>query len=184
MLQDKLPFNMDSQSSKGWMDRAEKSADLISSITELSDKSLSIADVGCGDEKLRTVLKRLPVVFTYQGYDLHPQSSNIKRFDANHELLDCDYDFVFSLGLTEYVDLANFFVSTRKRCKFFVVSHVLRDLNNYSYLDLNRLGWINHLSSEEFERELVNAQFNVIKSIFTSNRKIKIWLCSNDDLLR
>jgi hypothetical protein len=171
-------FNIESQSSPGWFERSQKCAQLIFSLSDRLGTNPSLADVGCGDQKLRNCLISKNISFRYQGFDIYPQSSDVIMFDANSDELGKDYDVIASLGLTEYVDLKIFLSKMRKRCQFFVVSHVLSSCDLYSKEDVERLGWINHLSSDDFESNLLSAKFNLLQAVMTKNNKIKIWLCN------
>jgi len=171
-------FNIESQTSDGWLDRAQKCAQLIFSLEDVLAASPSLADVGCGDQKLRNLLMMGPFNFRYHGYDIYPQSSDVMKFDANKDDLGANFDVIASLGLTEYIDLPRFLSSMRKRCRFFIVSHVLRNSDQYGEADLRRLGWVNHLSAEDFEANLLLAKFNVLQTRITKNSKTKIWLCN------
>lgn len=170
-------FNIESQTSASWLDRAQKCAQLIFSIEDVLGANPSLADVGCGDQKLRNFLMTETGGVKYQGYDIYPQSSDVIKFDANADDLLVDFDIIVSLGLTEYVDLRKFLHSMRRRCRFFVVSHVLRNFDLYGEAALNKLGWINHLSAEDFEVNLLSARFKVLQTAMTKNNKTQIWLC-------
>ena len=171
-------FNIESQSSSGWLDRAEKCAKLISFISSELSNAPTLADVGCGDKKLKEALSAESINFRYQGYDICPQYSDIKKFDANFEELGIHYDVVAALGITEYINLPKFLLSARNHCRFFAVSHVLNKPGLYSQDDIIRLGWKNHFPENEFELALASAGFEIRKSTITKNNKTKIWLCS------
>ena len=173
----KNKFNIESQTSPGWLERSQKCAQLICSLGSRLGSNPSLADVGCGDQKLRSYLIAENISFRYQGFDIFPQSSDVIRFDANLDDLGCGYDVIASLGVTEYINLPKFLSSMRKYCRFFIVSHVLRNPNQYTEEDLARLGWVNHLPAEDFEANLSLAGFNILQVAMTKNNKTKIWIC-------
>lgn len=171
-------FNIESQRSLGWLDRVEKSASLLHALNGIFLGTPTLADMGCGDQKLRAALIDRGIDCLYQGFDINPQSLDVKRFDVNTDNLEIDYDIIVALGLTEYVDLNNLLISMRKKCSYFVVSHVLKNPMYYTDSDLIKLGWMNHLSAEDFQKYLLDAGFDVMRTDMTTNGKVKIWLCS------
>jgi len=171
-------FNIESQRSPGWLERAEKSASLLHALSGIFLGTPTLADMGCGDQKLRAALVDRGIDCLYQGFDINPQSLDVKKFDVNTDELEVNYDVIVALGLTEYVDLYNLLISMRKKCSYFVVSHVLKNAMYYTDSDLIRLGWINHLSGGDFEKYLLDAGFNVMRTDMTKNGKVKIWLCN------
>ena len=157
------------------MERAYLAASLA---MEVSPKS--IADVGCGDQKLPIALRKAGWSGRYRGFDLHPQDPEISALDAAHELLPESYDAIIALGLIEYIPILDFFGRCRLRCSHLIVSHVTssQPQNRYSRSDLERLGWLNHVAAETIEVNLRLAGFRISRSVETSEKKTLIWLAS------
>lgn len=172
----KFQFNLESQSGKGWVDRAEKCIELLKHLMPMLSACPSIADVGCGDQKLKTALKTNLMNFDYQGYDINPQTIEVRKYNANIEKLERSYDVAAVLGLTEYINLEFFMKTIRENCSYMVVSHVL-NTGQYDDNQLKRLGWINHLKEEEFEHQLEAAEFEIMAKSTDYKGKTRIWLC-------
>jgi hypothetical protein len=170
-------FNTENQGLDSWLDRAERCADLI--VASGVTGRLTLADVGCGDEKLRAVLERRGLAVDYQGFDIRPQSDGVIRFDAASEDLPLAYDVVVVLGLVEYLrSFSDFLQRLRPRCRRLALSHVASDLSHYTAADLGRLGWCNHLSRLEVEALIEDAGFRPLATNLTADRKTQIWMCA------
>jgi cyclopropane fatty-acyl-phospholipid synthase-like methyltransferase len=170
-------FNISGQAGAAWLDRAQRAATMLASVVERVGPGASLADVGCGDEKLRLVLENQGVGFTYAGFDVNPQSERVTRFDATKDRLPGDFDAVVSLGLIEYIDIPAYFAKVRAHSRYFVVSHVVRERNKYNRKKLDRLGWVNHLSTGRIDALLADAGFKVEQRVVTDDGRTVIWLC-------
>lgn len=169
-------FNTENQALASWLDRAERCADLIQAVRIPGEADL--ADIGCGDEKLRGALERRGLTVNYQGFDVRPQAESVIPFDADREDLPRPFHLVAALGLIEYLNaLPAFLRRMRRSCSHLALSHVASDLSYYSPADLERLGWRNHLSRGEVEELLGDAEFRVVGTRLTADRKTQIWMC-------
>jgi hypothetical protein len=125
---------------------------------------LQIADLGCGNERLRGVLtERLSEPFRYQGYDLHPQVPSTIRLDVR-DALPGQYDVAFCLGLLEYLpDLEQFLPRVARFSRFAIVSYVLADSPQaLTHEERRKRGWTSSYARSEFvglcERSGLGAQ--------------------------
>lgn len=144
-------FNLRTQWRSHWMGRAAIAADLIADHVP----SGHVADLGCGDQKLRKALKDYP--FSYQGYDIITQNqADVIPIDLTKDPLpECDVSVL--LGVLEYIPIAE---TLRKvRSSVLVVSHLDRDSGAFPPSLIKSKGWMNVLSKAEFEAELSEAGF-------------------------
>lgn len=75
LVDPKRRFNCADQDDPSWHERAETAVRLFSGSRNRKGRTvrLEVADLGCGNERLRSVLQQsLAQPFDYQGYDLHP----------------------------------------------------------------------------------------------------------------
>lgn len=176
------PFHTPRQHSAAWWDRAEKCADLVADHATTLTARPSLADIGCGDQKLAIPLRHRAPKFTYRGLDVHPRSPDVVRFDPTREALPQPVDVVACLGAIEYLDSVDeFFERVAARCRYFAVSHVPSDMKNYSKAKLDRRGWRYHAPSSQVEASLEAAGFTILATTITANKKTKIWMCENTD---
>jgi hypothetical protein len=92
-------FNLDSQNSPAWLDRAEKSAELLAEFSRQRSGPLRVSDLGCGDQKLKRVLAERGVTVDYKGYDLKPQSADVEALDVERCLPATQADVAAVLGV-------------------------------------------------------------------------------------
>jgi hypothetical protein len=167
-------FNLRSQHLPGWEERAEAAVELLRS-SPLSDSATGaiwIADIGCGNERLRSRLSAgLRQPFEYKGYDLHPQSDQVVRFDVERESLGDTFDVIFCLGLMEYLHDAVLLVQKlRDSTRVAIVSYVVADSPRAPTSAARRkLGWRTDYTRREleeifeangFERESAQPELN------------------------
>jgi 2-polyprenyl-3-methyl-5-hydroxy-6-metoxy-1,4-benzoquinol methylase len=183
-------FNTRNQKAKPWLDRAEKCADILMPLLLEGEKERrregekerrregekEIADVGCGDEKLCSMLKMREVDFSYQGFDLQPQSERVLSFDARKDYLPKRFDIVVSLGLLEYLDIPAYLARVRLFCQHFVCSYVPSD-RMPNQKERSALGWVNYLTEHEIERLLSSANFTIVDRRLTNDEKTVLWRC-------
>jgi hypothetical protein len=175
-------FNLQRQHKQAWIDRALTCSAIIESLSALSDP-LKIADIGCGDMKLKKVLKGAGVNCVYTGFDLLPQFAGVIAFDVTVDPLPTTFDIAAILGVTEYLTcLEQALGRLRPFVRYLVVSHVIADEKTYSLAECKHLGWKNHLSSAAFEEVLVSARYEVIRSELTPDRRTRVWLCKSKSL--
>jgi SAM-dependent methyltransferase len=148
-------FNCQDQDRASWDERAAAAAELLGSFpVEVDNGALQIADLGCGNERLRRFLaERLDQPFDYFGYDLQPQSDRVERLDIRKAMPARVFDAVFCLGLLEYVakpDLVAHRLS--KVCRIAIVSYVVADSpGSLPASERRKRGWRTNLAKAELE---------------------------------
>jgi hypothetical protein len=148
-------FNLQDQDDPSWQRRAERAVDMWARGRPVGDRggTVSIADFGCGNERLRDVLAdRLSDPFNYQGYDLEPQSPTAIKLDLQHELPDRTFDLGFTLGLLEYLEDVEAFLRRLGRVAgFAITTYVISDSpDRLSETERLGRGWRSHYSREGF----------------------------------
>ena len=172
------PFNCADQATATWFERAQVCADLVGSIPCQLGTPLSLADIGCGDQKLRNALEPRGLLFSYSGYDLLPQTPDVDMFDVRRDALPRKHDVAIMLGVIEYLaDLATVLAGLARDVRYLVVSHVVRQNDEYSAEHLTALGWLNHLAAGQLESMLKSSGFLVMDGRMTPDGKTKVFLC-------
>ncbi len=171
-------FNCDLQIAPSWMRRAEVAAGLLAGACADGQRRWSLADVGCGDRKLRTALTTRTLPIDYVGFDLHPQSPDITRFDAAADSLPRPFDIAVMLGVTEYLpDLPSALRRLSDRADQVLLSHVVAERSDYSPTQLDELGWINHLTTTAFEALLADVGLHPIDRVWIDDDRVLLVLC-------
>jgi polysaccharide pyruvyl transferase WcaK-like protein len=126
-------FNCDSQSDPDWDERAQVAVGLLNEVLA-KDKfvlgnCLRIADLGCGNERLRRALQAgLGRAFSYKGYDRRPQSPTVEWIDLRRDVPAQHFDAIFCLGLLEYIpDVASLARRLGGTGTIIIVSYVIAD---------------------------------------------------------
>ena len=172
------PFNCGDQAALAWRQRADACVELLKSLEFPCDRLLSLADVGCGDQKLRHALQSHGVKCRYQGYDLLPQSPEVHCFDVRRDLLPDIHDVAVMLGVIEYVsNLPAVLATLARRVPHVIVSHVFRQNGLYTAEHLAELGWLHHLSEEELGGILENNGFSVIERCTAPDTRTLLLSC-------
>ena len=117
-----------------------------------------IADLGCGDQKLRKSLKKYPC--KYRGYDLIPQSDDVTKLDLVTEPFP-EADVTVLLGVLEYVPMLS--VLKKVRSPILVVSHLYPDEGAFPASVIQEKGWSNVLPKAKFEALLDQAHFRILE---------------------
>lgn len=172
------PYNCDDQQRPAWYDRADKAAQLIAALPAAgAGRTLSLADIGCGDQKLRASLVRHGVAIRYYGYDRVPQAEAVRPFDAEYDALPSDHDVAVLLGVGEYLDdVPGCLRRLRAGASVLVISHTLAEPPR-SPAELQRLGWRLHVSGDEFEKMLIACGWQPDAHCMTDDGKTRIWAC-------
>lgn len=171
-------YNCDDQTTLSWLDRSEVAAELVALGTADIDKRLEVADLGCGDRKLAQALAARGLNITYEGYDLHPQSSDIHRFDITRDTLPYQPDIIAVLGVLEYLQNArSVLVKLRSLAPKLVVSHVAGELHEMTS-KASQLNWVPPRSTDEFTEELNASGWLIEEHRRTKDGKTNLWLCS------
>ena len=171
-------FNCGDQDTLTWRQRADVCVDLVVKRDRSASSQGSIADIGCGDQKLRVALRARGVTCRYQGYDVLPQDPEVESFDVQRDVLPIGHDLAVLLGVSEYLeDLDGVIGSLARQVPYVIVSHVLRQHDYYSPERLAELGWRNHLSESETHELLGRNGFAVIEARFAPDQRTLVLLC-------
>lgn len=171
-------FNCGDQDTLTWRQRADVCVDLLERLDYAASSQGSIADIGCGDQKLRVALRARGVTCRYQGYDVLPQDPEVESFDVQRDVLPIGHDLAVLLGVSEYLeDLDGVIGSLARQVPDVIVSHVLRQHDYYSPERLAALGWRNHFSESELHDLLGRNGFAVIQGRFAPDQRTLVLLC-------
>jgi hypothetical protein len=172
-------FNCFEQKDEAWIDRAEIAANLIAEITQSTErKPFRLADIGCGDQKLRGMLMARIEGVEYLGFDLIPQSESVIAFDLENQTLPVVMDAAVLLGVLEYSeDILAALVRLRPMTRFLVVSHAVKDLREKDQRSKRRLNWKSHLTEADFAETLTMSGFAITDRRLTSNNRSVVWVC-------
>jgi hypothetical protein len=176
-----MKFNCDSQNSLSWQIRAEKAVDFLNEIIINpidNNQSLKVGDFGCGNERLKVILQQKTAIpFEYYGFDLEPQIKTTHRINLDQEMPSSYFDFVFCLGLLEYLQSVDSFLSRlAKICKFAIISYVVSDSGIYTLKDTKKMGWLHHYSIDNLEALLKKNDFSIVNFELINNKKTGLWL--------
>jgi len=128
--------------------------------------------------KMRSCIEDAGVQCEYRGFDIVPQTPDVVRLDLHKDRLPVPTDVVVLLGVSEYLDdLPAIVARLATEAEWFLVSHVIEESSSYTQEQLRKLGWRNHLSTEEFTRLLEDNGFVVTERDLTDNRRTMLWLC-------
>ena len=171
-------FNCRDQDRLVWLQRAEACANLIFKLFSKHTANLHIADIGCGDQKLKSALNKLYLQLDYQGYDLNPQSPEVVFLDISKESLPFFYEIGVMLGVIEYLEnLQDIIINLSQQVNYLVLSHVIQQGNRYSVERLAQLGWRHHFTEMELEQLLNRCSLTIINRAMTPDGKTLIVVC-------
>jgi hypothetical protein len=177
-MRERPSFNCADQRTPTWQQRAEVAAELLAGVPGRSGAPLVVADIGCGDQKLRAALRARGAAFAYRGYDLLPQAADVERFDVRADALPRPHDVAVLLGVLEYLeDLSSVLARLAAQVQWLLVSHVVRQDGGYSAAQLRALGWHQHLAAGELERLVQHAGAVVIERRTAPDGRTLLWLC-------
>ncbi len=156
-------YNLRDQKSEKWTNRSREAIDLFASLYGDRSISVRVADLGCGDMKIRDIL--LSHGYTnllYQGFDCLPQTSEVKKIDFNKEKISGQFDVIFCMGVLEYLDdIPRFLLSLRGKTSYVIMSYLASDTNRYSKQDICFRGWKNHFTSRKLEGIFAGVGFSL-----------------------
>lgn len=174
----RLPFNCGDQDNPTWRERAALCAEFVAGLEFRSGRGVSVADIGCGDQKLREALRRKGLACRYKGYDILPQTEDVVRMDVESEALPDTYDVVVMLGVVEYLkNVEQVFASLALQAPWLLLSHVIRQGDYYSEARRAELGWRNHLTKEMITHMLEHHGLAVVRNEMTSDNRTLLMLC-------
>jgi len=148
-------------------------------LSQVADDSITVGDLGCGNERLRVVLARhLGDRFSYLGYDLLPQASTTIKLDLQRELPDRSFDLVFCLGLLEYMtDLEKVLLRLRRISNFAIVSYAISDSpTELSEAEREARGWLSHHSRADFSELGTRAGWLTRDFLLIDEGRTGLWL--------
>lgn len=170
---------MDRQLSKTWMDRGAEAFEMAAA--GFSFENSVIGDFGCGNQKVKLLLQQKLKSFKYQGYDILPQSPDVIRIDFNNEMPGESFDFVFCLGVLEYLkDVSRFLSALGGLTKYAVISYVASDSGHYPAAEVARMQWQHHFSSQEIEKLITENGFSILdKKFIDQNKTFLVFIKAN-----
>jgi hypothetical protein len=180
-------YNCQQQDSPIWEERAVQAVALLmtSSVGTASGGRFQIDDFGAGNQRLLPNLNReLEAPFDYQADDLHPQVTEVLRFDLERELPNRVFDAVFCLGLLEYLRDEDRFVSRlRRTCRYAVVSYVLSDAPaSLPAHERRKRGWLNDYTRSGLEQLFRSKGFEFGDFTAIQGGTTGLWLWTREDL--
>lgn len=181
-----MKFNCDTQNAQSWEIRAEKAVQILANsdfIKNNRQDELKIADFGCGNEKLRSILttKLEKIKFDYYGYDLEPQLETTFKINLEREMPSLHFDVVFCLGLLEYLyDLDLFLLRVSQISKFLIISYVFSNSGCYSHQHISQKGWLHHYSALDLETKFEKYNYGKQDFKITNNGKTGLWMLQNE----
>jgi hypothetical protein len=169
-------FNCPDQEKPSWFERGERAVRMLEPVARTLPRKLVVADVGCGDMKVREFLQRGGFAFEYRAYDLVPQSAVVISLDVSREA-PAGADVVMMLGVGEYIE--NLPAALRRlalAAPYLLLSHVVREYSSYTPERLRELGWVNHMTEAEFSALLEAAGWRIDHRELTANKRTMLWL--------
>jgi hypothetical protein len=171
-------FHCGEQTAATWGVRAAAAAALLAELSAARREGATLADIGCGDGKLRDALRARGLGIRWQGYDLHPQAAEVTRFDVRSEQLPQPVAVAALLGVADYLpDLPQVLAALADRAESLVASHVVRDDRLYPPDRRRELGWVNHVDADAFVQLLSAAGWRVLARRRTDEGRTQIVLC-------
>jgi hypothetical protein len=175
----KEPYNLDDRGSSAWHDRAKVAVELLeeSGLPTRELPGVRIADLGCGDQKLRAHLRSAGLQFRYQGYDVYPLSDDVRPLNLDSDRLPENHDAAFVLGVFEY--LANPLAAlgmVRGASRFAIVSYTVGDSCAYTAEAVAKNGWKNHFTIAQLEELFRQAGFDCLARRRIDQDKVGMWL--------
>jgi SAM-dependent methyltransferase len=180
-------FNLHLQHDPSWQRRAEIAVDMWlepGGSRAGEGGTIRIADLGCGNERLRGVLtERIGQPFSYQGYDLQPQQSTTIRLDLARELPDGEFDVAFALGVVEYIpEPERLLAGLRAHCGALLVSYVVSDSpDRLTEEERGARGWRTHYTRAEFEAVCRRAGWELVSVELIEEGRTGVWLLRHGD---
>jgi len=173
------PFNCETQQGEKWLARAEIAADLVRSV---ATGRMKVADLGCGDEKMKGALEEAGLDIDYQGFDLMPQAVQVEKLDLQHDPVPGRFDVALLLGVLEYIpDVVAVLRKIRRAAPLIVVSHLNGEDAYFTPSLARRQNWRTVLDRGGFEARLAEAGWTIRESRLTPDRLTIVWLCAASD---
>jgi Methyltransferase domain len=172
-------YNTNNQTKASWIERATLACDLLSAGIA-AGKTESISDIGCGDQKVRRLIRDRGWFVRYTGFDLVPQTEDVQFLDLNVAQPPGKSDAAIVLGVLEYVDdVGACLRRLAGHAPLLVVSHAVRDGDAFDQQAQQDRGWKNHLYAEEFAALLMENGWRIVDARATSDSRTRIWLAQS-----
>jgi hypothetical protein len=175
------PYNLRDQGGDSWDTRAAGAAALLREVAAGSLPGIiRVADVGCGNQRLRVALEAEfgTARIAYQGFDIQPQTVDVIPLDVRKTAPPGAWDLVATLGVLEYIeDAGAVLASLGAIAPWYVVSHVVSDGGQGREADRQRHGWARLPSVTEQSDELVRAGFSVAGQRLVDGGRTCLWVC-------
>jgi hypothetical protein len=169
------PFNCETQQGEKWLARAGIAADLVASV---ASGPISVADLGCGDQKMKAALEEAGLDVDYHGFDLMPQSDSVARLDIQHDPMPGPFDVALLLGVLEYIpEVDSVLRRVHRTAPMLVVSHLHGDDAYFTEALARRQKWRTVLERRRFETHLTEAGWSIVECRLTPDRLTIVWLC-------
>lgn len=171
-------YNCGRQSARSWWERTDVAASLLVNVIAAAPARPRLFDIGCGDEKFGAELAGRGLAVDYVGFDLHPQTPQVRALDLARETIDDHADIAVVLGVFEYLDDP---VGVMRKiaavAPVLVVSHSASDLGRPADFDPASLNWRLYVDRPTFEAHLKDAGWTVAERRITPDNKTAVWLC-------
>ena len=170
-------YNCSRQGARSWWERTDEAVDLIEkAIADIGGRSPRVLDLGCGDGKVAVELARRGIAVDYQGFDLHPQSAEVRRLDLANDAIEAQGDVAVVLGVLEYLaDPAVVLGRVAEVAPRLVVSLAASDLDRPVDFDPASLNWVYYVDRATFEARLDEAGWRIVERRVTPDQKTAVW---------
>lgn len=170
-------YNCARQGARSWWERTDAAVDLIErAIGELGGRRPRVLDLGCGDGKVAVELARRGIEVDYLGFDLHPQSPEVRRLDLARDPIDERGDVAVVLGVLEYIaDPVPVLRRIAAAAPSLVISLAASDLDRPADFDPKSLNWVFYVDRATFEAHLAEVGYTIVQRRVTPDHKTAVW---------
>jgi SAM-dependent methyltransferase len=170
-------YNCGRQGARSWWERTDAAVDLIEKVVAgFGGRPPRVLDLGCGDGKVAVELARRGIAVDYQGFDLHPQSAEVRRLDLANDAIEAEGDIAVVLGVLEYLaDPAPVLGRIAGAAPRLIVSLAASDLDRPGDFDPASLNWVYYVDRATFETRLGEAGWRIVERRVTPDHKTAVW---------
>ncbi len=171
------PYNLAEQTGSVWVERADAAASAIRRVVD-ADGPVTVADVGCGDRKLRATLTReLGARLVYTGFDILPQSPEVEQLDLSQRTVPGTHDVVALLGVSEYIDdVPALLARVAQSARFVCFTYTIADSGQYEAAKVAERGWKHHHSKSQIDEFARDIGFVDKSYVALNDGKTGLWL--------
>ena len=184
LVREDLPYNLRDQEGLAWEARSHEATRLLREVAgEFLPGSIRFADIGCGNQRLRGALETEfgTSRIAYQGFDVHPQGSDVIMLDLRKTPPPGEWDVVATLGVLEYIDDQGATLTRLASvAPWYVVSHVVSDSGLGREADRVRYGWTRLPSVKQQSDDLMSAGFSVAGQRLLDGGRTCLWICRSN----